>query len=444
MIYVHWLALTLYVIVCFVIVLTVILDKKEPAKTFAWLLLLYTLPVIGIVLYFILGRNHRKKKQQKRVQRFLNQEISVPYKNNNVEIFCDGASMFDSLLTDIANAKEHIHLETYIFDDDKLGNRVADALIAKSQEGVSVRVLYDDVGCWKTSKKFFNRMRKAGVDARSFMPVRLPSLTSRINYRNHRKLCIIDGRFGYIGGMNIADRYIDGIGDLSWRDTHLKIVGTAVYGIQRTFLIDWFTVDSSLLSNRKYYPAVKPAINNECTIRIVSSSCVSHWPNIMQGYVRIISNAKKYVYLETPYFLPPQPVLFALQTAALTGVDVRVIVPAEGNNAFIESSSRSFFSEVMKSGVKIYLYKAGFNHSKLMVADDYVCTIGSANMDTRSFENNMEVNAFIIDEAMSRKMKAIVEADLDKSKYLSYKKYKKTKFLRRLWESVVRLLSPLF
>lgn len=444
MLYVHWLILIIYAIICIFFVLTVLLDKKEPSKTFAWLLLLYALPVIGFVLYLFFGRNHRKEKQQKRVQRFLNQEISVPYKNNNVKIFCDGASMFSSLLTDIASAKEHVHLETYIFADDKLGNRVADALIERAREGVSVRVLFDDVGSFKTRSKFFNRMRKAGVEVRSFMPVRMPRFASKINYRNHRKLCIVDGRIGYIGGMNIADRYVDGIGDLAWRDTHLRIIGTAVYGIQRTFLIDWFTVDSKLLYNRKFYPPVKSTIVNECTVRIASSSCVSHWPNIMQGYVRIISNATKYIFIETPYFLPPQPVLFALQTAALSGVDVRVIVPARGNNAFIESSSRSFFAEVMKSGVKIYLYKAGFNHSKLMVADDFVCTVGSANIDTRSFENNMEVNAFIIDDEIAKKLRFIVEQDLKQSEYLSFKRYSKTKFHVRLWESIVRMLSPLF
>ena len=289
----------------------------------------------------------------------------MPFKNNKADIFTDGHSFFLALLNDIGQAKHHIHLETYIICDDPLGRLVADALMDKARRGVEVRLIYDDVGCWNVPNSFFERMRTAGIDVHAFMPVKFPAFTSKVNYRNHRKLCIIDGRIGYIGGMNIAIRYVKGSKGTYWRDTHLRIRGGAVYGIQRAFLVDWYFVDRTLITNRCYYPVQDRAISNDCIMQVVTSSPISQWPEMMQGYVRILLEAKKYVYMETPYFLPTEPVMFAMRTAALAGVDVKAMVPLHSDAKFVEWASRSYVQEAVDAGVDVRLYASGFNHSKV-------------------------------------------------------------------------------
>lgn len=315
-----------------------------------------------------------------------------------MDIYTDGYDFFLTLLYNIGQAKHHIHLDTYIFEADALGYLIADALIDKAEQGVEVRLIYDDVGCWKVQDEFFERMRDAGIDVHSFMPVRFPAFTSKVNYRNHRKLCVIDGKVGFIGGMNIALRYVKGDKKQAWRDTHLRIEGGGVYAIQRAFLVDWYFVDRTLVTNRQYYPPVSVHIHNNCLVQIVTSSPISPWPDIMQGYVRILLQARKYVYMETPYFPPTEPVLFAMRTAALAGVDIRLMLPRHADAKLVEWASRSYVMEAIEAGVKVYLYTAGFNHSKLLVSDDDLCTIGSTNIDFRSFENNFEANAFFFDE----------------------------------------------
>lgn len=268
--------------------------------------------------------------------------------------------------------------------------------------------------------------------------------TSKVNYRNHRKLCVIDGKVGFIGGMNIALRYVKGDKKQAWRDTHLRIEGGGVYAIQRAFLVDWYFVDRTLVTNRQYYPPVSVHIHNNCLVQIVTSSPISPWPDIMQGYVRILLQARKYVYMETPYFLPTEPVLFAMRTAALAGVDIRLMLPRHADAKLVEWASRSYVMEAIEAGVKVYLYTAGFNHSKLLVSDDDLCTIGSTNIDFRSFENNFEANAFFFDEGMAQRVKAVYLRDEAKSILVDDVSYfVKRPFLQRLFESTVRLLSPL-
>jgi cardiolipin synthase len=259
-----------------------------------------------------------------------------------------------------------------------------------------VRVIYDDVGNFSVRQAFFERMREAGIDVHAFMPVRFPAFTSKINYRNHRKLCVVDGQVGFIGGMNIALRYVKGT-EIPWRDTHLRIRGKAVFGIQTAFLLDWYFVDRSMVSGKAYFPEPEGVPRNGCLTQIVTSSPTSEWPELSQGYVRILMNARDYVYIETPDFMPTEPVLFALCTCALSGVDVRLVVPKRGETKWVGWASRSYYNEVLQAGVKIFLYEGGYNHSKLLVCDDTVCSCGSANVDFRSFENNFEANAFIYD-----------------------------------------------
>ena len=441
MIYVHWLILLVYGLAVVGAMIKVLMDNRQPAKTMAWMLVLTFLPLLGIILYFFFGQNTRKERlisqqsldqltkrsmlefvEQKDlvipenyktlVQLFASQNWALPFKDNETDIFTNGYDFFGSLLRDVSKAQHHIHLDTYIFEDDALGYLIADALIDRVQKGVEVRVVYDDVGCWHVKSAFFERMREAGIEVHGFMPVKFPAFTSKVNYRNHRKLCVIDGCIGYIGGMNIATRYVKGRDNRGWRDTHLRIRGNAVYGIQKAFLMDWYFVDRTLISSRKYYPpqplldrkkdeeatqttSVFVGERRDCGIvQIVTSSPISPWPDIMQGYVRILMGAKRYVYMESPYFLPTEPVLFAMRTAALAGIDIRLMIPAHTDAKLVEWASRSYVKEAVEAGVKVHLYEPSFNHSKLLVCDDSLCTCGSTNVDFRSFENNFEANAF--------------------------------------------------
>ena len=483
-------------------IIHVVLDNRQPAKTMAWALVIYFLPLIGVIAYIFFGLNTRKERQVSRrsmdqltkrsmlefasqqglalpatqrpvIDLFVNQSFSLPFNNNKVEALCSGYEFFPSLLRDIAQAKSHIHVDIYIFADDALGRLVADALIAKARQGVEVRVVYDDVGCWSVKDRFFEQMREEGIEVEPFMPVRFPSFARRANYRNHRKIIVIDGRVGYIGGMNIALRYVQGIGKRKenasfqpWRDTMLRIEGRGVYALQRAFLIDWYFIDRTLLSDRKYYPTISdsqlptspsPQLTNSSSpqlptsstahlplLQVVTSSPNAEEPEIMQGYVRIIMAARKYVYIETPYFLPTTAVFYALKMAAQSGVDVRVLVPRKSDARFTEWASRSYLREAEDAGVTISLYDAGFLHSKLLVCDDEVCSCGSTNIDFRSFENNFEANAFIYGTDMAQQMKQIFLDDERHSVRLSaLTELMRPRFQTRLVESFARLFSPL-
>ena len=417
MTYVYDILLVAYIVIVAATIIAVLLDNKQPAKTIAWLMVLIFIPVIGWLLYVFFGQNVRKQrlmsqrsidqltkrsmmeydvqgdlrlpeKVEPLVRLFANLNVALPFKDNQTQVLSDGYAFTYALLKAFAQAKSHIHLETYIIEDDPLGNLIADALIAKAREGVEVRLIYDDVGCWKVKERFFERMRDEGIDIHAFMPVRFPAFTSKVNYRNHRKLCVVDGKTGFIGGMNIALRYVKGDGKQTWHDIHLRIEGGGVYAIQRAFLVDWYFVDRTLLTQRRFYPPVAEHLRSDCVMQVVTSSPIAPWPEIMQGYARMISQAQKYVYIETPYFLPTEIILFALQTAAHAGIDVRLIVPRRSDAKLAEWASRSYLLEAMDAGVKVYLYGAGFNHSKMMVSDDLVATVGSTNVDFRSFENN--------------------------------------------------------
>ena len=475
MIYVHWIFIVLYVAVIVGIMLTVLMDNRQPAKTIAWVLVLLFVPVVGIVLYIFFGQNTRKMKlisgrsldqlskrsmlefvEQRNlrmpeyfsslVRLFTNQSLSLPFKDNAVEFYTDGYQFFPALLQAIKGATNHIHLDTYIIADDPLGRLVSDALIAKAREGVEVRLIYDDVGCWRVPERFFDRMRQAGVKVRSFMPVRFPAFTSKVNYRNHRKVCVIDGTQGFIGGMNIALRYVKGLhgGTLPWRDTHMRLRGSVVYALQRAFLVDWYFVDRTLINDHRYYPPMPWHISNDSLAQVVTSSPIAQWPDIMQGYVRILLEAKWYVYMETPYFLPTEPVLFAMRTAALAGVDVRLLIPRRSDAWLIQLASMSYVTETLGAGVKVRLYEKGFNHSKLLVADDQISTCGSTNIDFRSFENNFEANVFFYDRQTALRIKDIYMRDEDCSiNFSEARELHHRPYMHRFVESLLRLLSPL-
>ena len=489
----HELNLILAIIYYIIVVLTVIhvvMDNRQPAKTMAWTLVIWFVPVAGIILYLFFGRNTRKERLvnqrqldelsrrsmlgfagQQNLQMpddhkpiidlFTGQSMSLPFQTDEVEVYTDGYQFFPALLRTIAQARNHIHIDIYIMEDDALGRLVADALIAKAREGVEVRLIYDDVGCWQVPHRFFERMREEGIEVAPFLPVRFPSFTSKVNYRNHRKLVVVDGRTGFIGGMNIALRYVSN----EWRDTMVRVTGTGVYAMQRAFLIDWYFVDRTLLSDRKYYPPStihhppstlhhppstihhQPStihLHPSTLLQVVTSSPVVPYPEIMQGFVRIIMGARKYVFIETPYFLPTDPVLFALKTVAVAGVDVRLLVPKKNDSWFVDWAGRSYLREAEEAGVKVSLYEGGFLHSKLMVCDDSISTCGSTNVDFRSFENNFEANAFFYGEKTALQMKQVFLDDEARSVELSsLPERMNPKFMVRLFESLIRLLAPL-
>ena len=468
-----------YYIIVVLAVVHVVMDNRQPAKTMAWTLVIWFVPIVGIIFYLFFGVNTRKERMvsqrsldelSKRsmlgfveqqdlqlpdeykpvIDLFINQSLSLPFKGSEVEVYTDGYQFFPALLSAIAGAKNHIHLDMYIFEDDALGYLIADMLIDKAREGVEVRVIYDNVGCWSVKNEFFERMREEGIEVVTFLPVRFPSFTSKVNYRNHRKLIVIDGVTGFTGGMNIALRYVKGTNGQPWRDTMVRITGTGVYALQRAFLIDWYFADRTLLNDRKYYPnrieAKKPGETTASgsLLQIVTSSPVVPYPEIMQGFVWVIHAAKRYVYIETPYFLPTESVLFALKTAAASGIDVRILAPIENDAWFAEWAGRSYLREAVEAGIKVNLYSAGFLHSKLMVCDDNISTCGSTNLDFRSFENNFEANAFFYGKDVALRMKQIFLNDEAQSVPLTSLPHRiRPKFTVRLAESFIRLLAPL-
>lgn len=472
MIYIHWIVLVAYYIVAIIAMITVLMEHRQPAKTIAWVLILSFMPLVGIILFFFFGQRIRKDRyiwqksldqltkrsmiefvEQKNlelpeqhkelIRLFVNQNWALPFKNNETDIYTSGYEFFPALLHEISKAKDHIHITSYIIEDDPLGRLIRDALIEKARQGVEIRFLYDDVGSWKMKENFFELMREEGIEVHPFMPVRFPAFTSKVNYRNHRKIIVIDGKIGFVGGMNLALRYVKGEKGEKWRDTHVKITGAAVYGLQRAFLVDWFYADRTLITNRKYYPDTAIKANNNL-IQIVTSSPTNVWAELEQGYIKVLLSAKRYVYMETPYFLPTEPILFALRTAALSGVDVRLMVPFKMDSKLVQLASQSYLNQIIASGVKVLCYKNGFNHSKLLVSDDNVATIGSANIDFRSFENNFEANAFFYDKTMAERVKNIFFTDESHCIPLqNIKEINHNSFIYRLWESIVRLLSPL-
>lgn len=462
----------LMMVAAIVAIIHVLMDNRQPAKTMAWILVIGFVPVVGVVFYLFFGINHRKERiisqsqmdeltkrsmlsfveqhdfhvperHKPLVDLFVNQNFSLPFKDNQIDIMTDGYAFFPELLKDIAEATHHIHINMYIFENDAVGRLVADALMDKARQGIKVRLIYDDVGCWRVGNRFFEQMRESGIEVAPFLPVRFPSFTSKVNYRNHRKIIIIDGRVGYIGGMNVARRYVSA----KWRDTMLRLQGGVVYALQRAFLVDWYFVDHSLITDRVYYPPVDEALTikpQSPIAQVVTSGPMARYPEIMQGFVRIILAARRYIYIETPYFLPNEPILFALKTAALAGVDVRVMCPLHSDASFTDWASRSYLREIYEAGARVYLYELGFLHSKLLISDDSLVSCGSTNVDFRSLENNFEANVFIYDEGTALRLKKVFLDDQAQAVLLGDVPSRlHPTFSARLWESVTRMVSPL-
>ncbi len=461
----------LYGVTTLGLILVIIAENRNPLKTISWVTVLLLVPGIGLLFYFFFGQDNRKqriisrrtyKRIMKRPQTSkLPQEVCplpIPYqplatllaKNNHaplfygsdITIYTNGKEKYKALLAEMEKATHHIHLQYYIFCDDHIGNNVKQVLMRKAREGVKVRVLYDDVGSWNVKKRFFDEMRSSGVEVFPFLKVVFPVLTSKVNYRNHRKIVVIDGKIGFIGGMNIADRYEQGTSWGPWRDTHFKITGKGVYGLQAAFLIDWYVVNKTILDEKVYYPDA-PVYSEDNIMQICTSGPVGQWRTLLQATIFAIANAKKYIYIQTPYFLPTEGLNQALQTAALSGIDVRLMLPERSDTRTANMATHSFIDEMVKAGVKVYFYTSGFLHSKLLVIDDALTCIGSANMDFRSFEHNFEINAFVYQPSFAVQMKKVFMYDIRNSNKLIPSKWLKRPLKQRLTESFMRLFSPL-
>lgn len=460
----------IYCVTVLGLVLVVIAENRNPLKTIPWVIVLIFAPVIGLIFYFFFGQDNRKqriisRRTYKRIMKcpkegILPQDVccvpdeykplaallnntnqSSPLFGSRITIYTEGQEKFDALLQEIAKATHHIHLQYYIFCNDEVGKKVKEVLVAKAKAGVQVRVLYDDVGCWNIDPSFFREMKEAGIEVHAFLRVAFPVFTSKVNYRNHRKVVVIDGKVGFVGGMNIADRYIKGNKYGKWRDSHFKIEGKGVHGLQSAFLIDWYVVSKILLTSRRYYPPVEIFTDN--IMQIATSGPVGPWRTILQATIFALANAKKYIYIQTPYFLPTEGLNTVLQVAALGGIDVRLMLPKKADSKMVNMATRSFIDEIVKAGVKVYFYTGGFLHAKLIVIDDALAAIGSANMDFRSLEHNFEINAFMYDTAFAVQMKKIFQHDMLECEKLIPSRWMKRSIKERLVESFMRLFSPL-
>lgn len=467
-----WLYTSLYVIYFITIISTIIVvisENRNPVKSIAWIVVLLFLPIVGIVFYFFFGQEYRRQrmisrkgkrkllrnisygefdtsesqlsdsaKQQIKLGFNLNQALLYP--GNKVTIYTTGKEKFIDLKKELLKASLFIHLQYYIFNDDVLGHEIRDILIEKAKKGVEVRVIYDDVGCWRVKNKFFSEMIDAGIEVNPFFEVNFPQLANKINYRNHRKIVIIDGKVGFIGGMNIADRYYNGVSWGIWRDTHMRIEGPAVQGLQSSFAVDWCFTSRELLSESIYFPSVAP--QGKIDIQIITSGPIGEWKEISLTFLKAIGNAKQYIYIQTPYFLPTESLMKILQVAALAKVDVRLMLPEKSDSPVLQRASHSYITPMLKAGVKVYFYQPGFLHAKSIVIDDEFSTIGSTNLDFRSFDHNFEVNAFMYNKELALDMKNIFLNDQKNCRRITLKHWINRPLQKRIVESVVRLLSP--
>ncbi|MDY6293291.1 MAG: cardiolipin synthase [Bacteroidales bacterium] len=465
----------LYGITAVAIVGVVVSENRNPVKTLAWITVLVLLPVAGIVLYIFFGRSLKhvrmisRKKRRKLIKRddikhlmlsqsaahdelpikwqqmikLVNNIQGSPYlANNEVQIFTNGRDKFEAYKRDLLLARNYIHIQYYIIENDNIGNEIATILKQKVQEGVKVRVLYDHVGSFHFDMSYFKKLRRAGVDVYPFMKITFPEFANRINWRNHRKITVIDGEVGYIGGMNIADRYVTGGKMGHWRDTHLRVKGDVVAAMQVSFAIDWNFMKRELIEES--VPVVDPAsIADPVGVQLVTGGPTSQWGNMAFVFQKAIENARKSIYIQTPYFLPSDSLLKALQVAALSKVDVRLMIPRKPDSFLLRYASYSYVKQCLDAGIKIYFYEPGMLHAKVVVIDDEFVTTGSTNFDFRSFEHNFEGNLLLYSKDFNQRMTRIMHDDMMQSTRISLRAWRRRSMWQKALESLTRLFGPL-
>ncbi len=452
------------------VITLIFFERKDPTATWAWVLILVLLPVVGFILYLFIGLTPRKRKifdrkteadidikkqqimkppspdmnrslspkQQKICQMNFGQNDIVYTENNQVEIYTQGLDKFRSLFQELERAEEHIHVCYYIIRGDQLGKTLIRKLTEKASQGVEVRLLYDSVGCRKLPRNFFTQLENAGGQVSNFFFSILD-----INYRNHRKIVVIDGKVSFVGGANVGKEYL-GLSQKFefWRDTHLKIHGDASKSLQTRFLLDWyFATDENLTTNKRYLP--KLAHFGNSGMQIVTSGPDSSHEEIKSFFLKMIYAATESIYLQTPYFIPDESILEALQIAAYSGIDIRIVIPDRPDHPFVFWANRAYLGIMLESGARGFIYKKGFMHSKLMIVDGEIATVGTANMDVRSFKLNFEINSLIYDQDIAKKLQGAFLIDLNHSEEMTEDQYNQRGVSAKFKESISRLLSPI-
>ncbi|EDM36711.1 cardiolipin synthetase [Pedobacter sp. BAL39] len=472
-----------YVLFVIAVCLRIIYDTRSVSKTLAYLLLVIFVPIAGIVLYFSFGINYRVRKiynkkiisddiqyqqlksrielgSQKAIQDInphlkkyskiarllLNSNLSGLSGNNQVQLLFNGEEKFPEVIKALKAAKHHIHMEYYIFEDEVIGQAIKEVLIEKAKEGVQVRFIYDDFGSRSIRKKIVPELRAAGVQAFPFFKIFFILLANRLNYRNHRKIIIVDGHIAFTGGINISDRYINDAehpGEIYWRDTHIKIVGPAVHHLQHLFISDWnFCADENLEIQHAFFEDCADA-NSDVEVQIAASGPDSDHPTILFNLIQAIGMADEEILITTPYFIPGNTLLDALYVAALSDVKIKLLVPYKSDSMWVAAAARSYYQELLNVGVEIFMYKKGFIHAKTMVIDDGLSFIGTANMDERSFELNFEVNTVVYDQGIARQLKNAFYNDLNETIRVDAERWAKRSSWAQLPEKIARLFSPL-
>lgn len=474
-----WLYSVSTTILVIVVSFLIFMEKRNPYKTIAWLAVLNIFPVLGFIIYLIFGQNLRKRKmirtkyidEMSHLLKIVNRQIeslnsnhdfhlepltskkqlinlllhnaNAPFtRSNQAEVLSDGQEAFEKIFAELEKAKEHIHLEYYIIRDDHTGQRLKDVLIRKARCDVKVRVIYDAVGSWSLSKAYIKELQENGVEIKPFLPVVFPLINNKLNYRNHRKIVVVDGQAGFLGGLNIGDEYLGHHPKLGkWRDTHLELRGTSVHFLQVIFLLDWEFVSGQNLPDDNFFP--EPAGFNGKLIQIAASGPDSDWETVRQSYFAMINSAQKSIKITTPYLIPDEGILLALKTSALSGVDIKIILPGIPDKKIVYWASQSYFDELMEAGIKIFLYRPGFIHAKIISVDGEVASLGSANLDMRSFQLNFEVNAMLYDKELVAKIDSDFESDLTLSMQVDKGAFERRPIPLKIRQSAARLLSPL-
>jgi cardiolipin synthase len=455
----------------------IFLENRHPTQTLTWLVVLGSFPLVGFIFYLLFGRSYRKERMYRKKyfldkQAFLtvegdndprSEEKAVQFGGHQRRLFqlaqklgnspvsfetatktlTNGEETFTHIIEELQKAKHHIHLEYYIIRNDHIGEQIKNVLIDKAKQGVKVRFLFDAVGSWKLSKKYIAQLRNAGIDTVPFGPVRLPFLNSKFNFRNHRKIIVIDGNVGFVGGLNIGDEYLGRDQHYGfWRDTHLMLKGEAVRTLQLIFLQDWYYMTNYSFLTAEYL-SPQPSDKSHGGVQLIAGGPDNEWSVIKNIFFAMITSAKKSVWIASPYFIPDEDIFSAIKIAALSGIDVRLLMPNRPDKRIVFHASRSYFPELLEAGVKVYEYQRGFMHSKIVIVDDELASIGTSNMDMRSFHLNFEVNAFLYRTMSTQTLVEEYLNDLEYSKQLDLEEFKKRNFGIRLLESTARLLSPL-
>ena len=459
----------------------IFLERRDASATWAWIMILFFIPIVGFGIYLLFGRKLRRKHlfrwegkkkvgidtliefQMEAIEddsfdfrlddashykeliiMHLQNNQAVLTQDNQVDIFIDGREKFDALMEDLKNAKNHIHIQYYIFRLDNLGNSIYNILLEKVKQGVEVRVLYDAMGSRSLRKRHFKEFIDLGGQVEVFFPSIFPLINPRMNYRNHRKIVVIDGRIGYIGGFNVGDEYLGLDKKFGyWRDTHLRIEGSSVHPLQTRFILDWnqASADQDIEYSDRFFPAIP--MKGSVGLQIVSSGPDSEWEQIKNGYLKLLMMAKKYIYIQSPYFIPDASFMDTLRIACLSGIDVRIMIPNKPDHIFVYWATYSYVGELIRAGAKVYIYQNGFLHTKMIVIDDEASTVGTANIDVRSFKLNFEVNAFIYDRTTSHQLAEIFEEDMQLSTELTWELYQERSKKIMFKESIARLISPI-